>query len=901
MEKQIRENAAEKDRFLTEMTDNKAEIDRLNREIREVSGQRDSLLSSLSVVSEEKSTSESVLKQFEGTVEGLKREINAIKGENERKIKEIQWKLDAEREKVEKLTVESEKKNEDLQKTGERLEEKIEIVQREKENYRNSVESLNFELLQSKNTVKSLLNEQERLIIEGNQLRLEVEMLKNTEKQLNFNLLTAEKEKIAKETDHKAEILDLQQKIEQQLTEIAQKNENIQLILEEKGKIDQISTEKRSFLEIQIENLTKDKENLQKVIFNIQSDLEKSKNEQNSLLIRLKDMSDSVSQTESTLSTQLSNSKIEIETLKLDISAGKTKFDDEIIENQRKIAKLEAELAGKQRNFASEIEILTENLNLAKETVKNLSEKLSFSQISENSLKESIISIEEKLAKTTSQKIDIEKALKTELFQVQQSKNEEISQISSKNATLTDENIDLQSKLTLKTDECSQLSGKYGKIMLDLNEITNKYTAQLHTIESLSEQLRSFTARNITSELTISSLTDENSTLKSELSRLTSEIASLKDQITENSRLFSLPEVVMKPDDPFSPQIREIDLAAGLDSSGLLDEDPEYPPIITSKSQTGELRLNSTDGNISLKNTLQKLVETVTFDHVEIEIQGKCLEFLLKLDSLQSKVEKIQRKIAPKAREETEEAQGAPQPIGTICLGVEFEGNQWILEKIGSDFLWKDRYSSIDPPVFLSTSLLTQIQALSSEIREKTIQMDESEELHLLKTQEYDKIKQMLTERGFNFQGQTLLSVVNSALMASKRPPGHHPRAKRGVTRAGGSNEFSDLALGSESGGVSADSSPVKRPSSSVPRPDSSNHSSDSMALSESEATSLFATIDKLRRENDDLLRTIDDYERQLTLLKQKMREKDGLAAEPVSGTELSTVVQNLFEVLPLQ
>jgi len=86
-----------------------------------------------------------------------------------------------------------------------------------------------------------------------------------------------------------------------------------------------------------------------------------------------------------------------------------------------------------------------------------------------------------------------------------------------------------------------------------------------------------------------------------------------------------------------------------------------------------------------------------------------------------------------------------------------------------------------------------------------------------------------------------------------------------------------------------------------VPKLEPSNQSSDSMALSEAEASSLFSTIDKLRRENDEMSKHNDDIERQLTLLKQKLREREQTSAEPISGVELSTVLQNLLEVLPLQ
>lgn len=410
--------------------------------------------------------------------------------------------------------------------------------------------------------------------------------------------------------------------------------------------------------------------------------------------------------------------------------------------------------------------------------------------------------------------------------------------------------------------------------------------AKVERMASVETMLRETKAKLAQSEQEISDLLLKNA-------NLTSEIALLEDKFTESSRLPLQPDVIMKPLTPHTPHSFSFHSS---EDFGDLGEEADFPLIVTSKSMTGEVH--------KAVSELEKLFEVVDFEGCMNDIEQKIDNLVRKIAKSTDLLGIVKANIRKrKSESDTEDGPGAPQPSlqpHTICLGIQYEGKTWVLERTATDFAWKEHLIPLDPasvPLLLTEDQISHMHTLEVQLRQKTIQMDEAEELHLAKTQEFDKIKQLLTDRGFNFQGQSLLAVVQSAFV-TRRPSagsrGNSPVPKR---LSGLSSEFSDLALGVEK----ESASPTKVLTLAVPKPELSNQSSDSMALSEAEASSLFSTIDKLRRENDDMSKHNDDLERQVTLLKQKLREREQSTSEPVSGSELSTVLQNLLEVLPLQ
>jgi len=456
----------------------------------------------------------------------------------------------------------------------------------------------------------------------------------------------------------------------------------------------------------------------------------------------------------------------------------------------------------------------------------------------------------------------------------------------------TQEKLRLEQQCTALAEELEEERKSRLEAGTEVRRLGEELAAERVKVERLFNAHRETQAQLAQSELETSNLLIKNTDL-------TSEIATLGDKLTEFPRLPLHPEVIMKPLTPHTPHSFSFHSS---EDFGFLGEEADFPLIVTSKSMTGEVNRAV---ETAVQAELEKLFENVDFEGFMRDIERKIVNLMRKLANSADVLGLVKASIRKRVSDsDAEDGPGAPQPSlqpHSICLGLQFEGRTWVLERTSTDFVWKEHPIQLDPvsiPLLLTEDQISHMHTLEAQLRQKTIQMDEAEELHLAKTQEFDQIKQLLTDRGFNFQGQSLLAVVQSAL-AARRPPagsrGSSPIPKR---LSGLTSEFSDLALGVEK----ESASPAKVVMTlTVPRPEQSNQSSDSMALSEAEASSLFSTIDKLRRENDDMSKHNDDLERQVTLLKQKLRERELSPSEPVSGAELSSVLQNLLEVLPLQ
>jgi hypothetical protein len=623
--------------------------------------------------------------------------------------------------------------------------------------------------------------------------------------------------------------------------------------------------------------------------------------------------------------------------------------------NQQKQGKL-IDFSHEKQEFEREIANLTDNLEASKEAIRTLSLQLASS--SENSAKldelkwkaseaegqyqvaaERADSLDLLLRAAALEKSVLEDSLRiaeenslilkqnsanlpaenTKLVELQKKLTKEAGRIEAEIGNLREENESLkltlaseqanmretatdlekqENRLRTLTQQCSGLRDQLDREEKARIEAANEaerlrkaLEEERNNVERLNALLQDTKGKLTQSEFETSNLLRKNADL-------TNEMALLEDKFIESSRLPIHPEVIMKPMTPHTP--RSLSLPSSEDF-GEIGEEPDFPVIVTSKSQTGEV--SRAMRTATVQNEVERLFEMADFEGYMREIDGKMVQLVRKLGNVTEVLGLVKGNMRKRrAESEAEDGPGAPQPSiqsHSICLGLQYEGKTWILERTATDFTWKERPIQLDAatiPLLLTEDTIHHLHDLEAQLREKTIQMDESEELHLAKTQEFDKIKQLMADRGFNFEGQSLLAVVKSVLVA-RRPPagsrGSSPNPKRLI---GTSGEFSDLALGEREA-----VSPVKMLTLAVPKLEPSNQSSDSMALSEAEASSLFSTIDKLRRENDEMSKHNDDIERQLTLLKQKLREREQSSAEPISGAELSTVLQNLLEVLPLQ
>ena len=175
-----------------------------------------------------------------------------------------------------------------------------------------------------------------------------------------------------------------------------------------------------------------------------------------------------------------------------------------------------------------------------------------------------------------------------------------------------------------------------------------------------------------------------------------------------------------------------------------------------------------------------------------------------------------------------------------------------------------------------------QIGKLMEERKQLHYANAELEEKLALATEELGKIRELLELRGFNFQGETLLSVINSISLPRKRAISSKPNQTH-------SNRVSPQK-------VAAD---VRAVTSPLGFSEKLSDSSQSKALSEEESLQVFQTITKLMRDNDELVKELSDSQRQKELYKSRLTEVESIRNDPISSSEMMVTVQNLLEMLP--
>jgi hypothetical protein len=239
-----------------------------------------------------------------------------------------------------------------------------------------------------------------------------------------------------------------------------------------------------------------------------------------------------------------------------------------------------------------------------------------------------------------------------------------------------------------------------------------------------------------------------------------------------------------------------------------------------------------------------------------------------------------------------------------LCLQVQYDGKSWtLLKTVNKDYFWQEGRLQTDSNArltIITESILSQINSLEVQNRHLTERNAELEETSALKSEELGEIQSMLVSRGFNFQGQTLLTVIKSIILPQRRGPGSNK--VRSIKDTQPSREVIDLPLDDSEPAETPDKTTNHRAMTS-PHGNSEklSDSGNSMALSEAESQSLFKTIAKLRQENDELLKEIEDAHRQTLYYKARLSEVQNQPSDPVSSSQLSMIVTSLVEGLTPQ
>lgn len=460
---------------------------------------------------------------------------------------------------------------------------------------------------------------------------------------------------------------------------------------------------------------------------------------------------------------------------------------------------------------------------------------------------------------------------------------------------LTSANSLLQTQLSaaaLNTDKLLKETARLNSIQ---EEISILYGNRLEEVNRLTSEL---VAAKKQQELNVV-LSKENEGLKSDLtgkelerSSLTQENEKLKEELMTMRVMWRDSRVVLPVEQGFEDSeeesftvVKEERETARKDTENS-QKDADFPVIQRVKSR--EIDANPFNPAAEISNfdsSIQLLLSN--FDKSVKSgyscIERRCEQLQMRIGRLVCLWESSQPCLSVRKMEKEDEASspGAPTPdkelVEGVCMLVEYQDKRWELVQSGFEYQWKEAFGPYSPGLrgemaVLSDKTATVIESLEKRVLELTNELEQRGN-----SKDYADAKALLVEKGFNFQGQTLTNVVSSLLVSSKRSKRPPP----------------PLELPSD-----PQYSP-NRPSLTSPNADSSKRSSDSLALSEQEATSLFQTIERMKRDYDDLMRVNEELERQVALHKQRTRstqDSSGIAVD-----ELTMVVQNLLEALPMQ
>jgi len=476
---------------------------------------------------------------------------------------------------------------------------------------------------------------------------------------------------------------------------------------------------------------------------------------------------------------------------------------------------------------------------------------------------------------------------------------EEISLRAVEKARLESRIEGLSAELDKVTRENGTLKAENREIAADLEESTRIRRQNLELISSKEVAIKAL-------ETAKSALTTDLRTAHSSLSQLQLHQQSLLDRIAELEEQLASGEIV--EEEVETAQRQELEVAAGLPANvreielsmereSLVEEELAVPIIYYSAGTSERVKKEDMRRIAAfLSETMAKMTDKMN------AFLGKLPEFLEKIPMLEQRLQQANSQIAKlKAELQREEDEvsnpEAPRPSLspdlTPCVLVHYEGRAWVLlRSAAGEYLWQEPlpHTPETAPVVVSEEILRQLGLWVQERNLLQSKYVDSEEKALLMTAELRKIRELLESRGFNFQGESLYSVINSISLPRKRGPASsqsRPPASEDLSEVGSNNRFSPQA-------------PVPRAVTSPPgHSDKMSDSSHSKALSEDESQQVFRTIKKLMKDNDELVKELNEAQRQIQLYKGRLADIASQHSDPVSSSEVLITVQNLLEMLP--
>jgi len=578
--------------------------------------------------------------------------------------------------------------------------------------------------------------------------------------------------------------------------------------------------------------------------------------------------------------TDLENSEKEalneVKAVKLELekaSATYNSLGDQLNQTTAENERLQRELADAKAEIQAKAGLQAESESLAEE------------------LTATCTSLQEQLRQSAAEQIRLQSALSREIVTSEAEKDQ-----------IEGQSADFQ-RLTSETDtERTRLNAQ-------IEELSSQIAALKAAIIQLKQDLEQSTAlqKQATAQIdrqkeTILALEAAHTTLGSDLRATHSQLQSLLARISELEGLLETAEIEEEVETverlelelaASSPNVREIELSTERENA--LDEESQVPiiyysPGTSERAKKGDLKRIAA----FVSDMVAKMTENMS------TFLTKLPPFLTKIALLEGRLglayvemAKLKAKISQSEEDEVSNPEAPTPSLSTElipCVLVHYEGRVWVLLRSAlGEFCW--RAQGVETaPVVVTEEAISQIAKLTEDRKSLHFANAELEEKLALATEELLKIRELLESRGFNFQGETLLSVINSISLPRKR---HPALSKPSESRSEANSSYKDHSSPSK---VAPNARAVTSP---LGYSEQLSDSSQSKALSEDESQRVFRTINKLMKDNDELIKELSDSQRQKELYRARLAEVESRRGDPVSGSDMTITVQNLLEILP--
>lgn len=474
----------------------------------------------------------------------------------------------------------------------------------------------------------------------------------------------------------------------------------------------------------------------------------------------------------------------------------------------------------------------------------------------------------------------------------------------------------LQGQIEVIRREKVTLEDSAGKLMT----ISSSQREKDAQIEALRREIGTITAeiavlqgKKTSSDESTKRLISENQLLNDQLKQSNTHQESLQARIAAlEAQLAAL--TVVEEAQISDLQLQEMELAAGLpvnmreielstERENVLEEEMHVPVIYY-----------SAEASERAKQENMKRIAAVIID-LAAKLTDKMSLFLTKIPAFLTKISLLEHNLSlanrqivklkadfavlQHSQQEEDEVSNPEAPRPSLspetqpCVLVHYESRAWVLLRSATgELTWQEQGpQGIDyAPVVLTQEGLIQIGKLMEERKLLHYANAELEEKLAFASEELHKIRELLESRGFNFQGESLFSVINSISLPRKRGPSK-PNTSEAHSEVSSSNKDH---LSPQKAAIN-----VRAVTSPLGNSEKMSESGQSKALSEEESQHVFRTINKLMKDNDDLVKELTDSQRQKELYKARLAEIESRQTDPVSSSEVVVTVQNLLEILP--